>query len=241
MADPFGCAIRDHHRGVRTDPLWAIDGEERVDHPIEAYYFEGRDPEGTVTRWLEDRLGGPFLDLGAGAGRDALYFQDRMETVAVEVSAHLVEVMDDRGVRDPRRGDMFELPSAFEANRFRSVRAAGTQLGLVRSGGRLRAFLDDLARVTTPDATAILDNYDPDRLAGNGDDEADLLGYRPVPEPGLGFRAFHFEYEGDRGRTLLFRLFSPDRLRAACSGTDWRVREARHFDEVRYDAVLTKS
>ena len=235
--DPFGRALRDHHRGERREPLWAVDGEERVDHPIEAYYFDPRDPDGPATRWLAERIEGPLLDLGAGAGRDALYFGERVgvETVALEVSGHLVDVMTDRGVGDVRLGDMFALPAAVGDERFRSVRAAGTQLGLVRSRGRLRAFLADLADVTTPDATAILDNYDPDRI------EERFLGYRPVPEAGLGFRTFHFEYEGDRGRTLLFRLFSPDRLRAACADTAWTVREVRYFDERRYDAVLEKA
>jgi SAM-dependent methyltransferase len=235
MADPFGRAIRDHHEGERSEPLWQVDGEEALAHPIESFYVEPRDPDGETTRWLESRLAGPLLDVGAGVGRDALYFGERMETVALEVSEHLVAVMDDRGVRDARHGDMFDLPATVERGRFRSVRAAGTQLGLVRSRGRLRAFLDDLARVTTPDATAILDNYDPDRI------DDDMLGYRPVPDDGLAFRTFHFEYEGDRGRTLLFRLFSPDRLRAACTDTDWRVREVRYFDERRYDAVLAKA
>lgn len=251
MPDPFGRALRDHHRGERTAPLWQIDGEAAIEHPIGAFYFEDRDPDGAVTRWLDERIEEPLLDLGAGVGRDALYFQERTDTVAVEISEHLVAVMADRGVRDARLGDMFDLPATVERDRFRSIRAAGTQLGLVRSRGRLRAFLEDLAEVTTPDATAILDNYDPDRVAGGeagaegteGSEHGsgpDLLGYRPVPEPGLGFRTFHFEYEGDRGRTLLFRLFSPDRLRAACAGTGWRVLEVRYFDAVRYDAVLVK-
>lgn len=35
----------------------------------------------------------------------------------------------------------------------------------------------------------------------------------------------HFEYEGAVGETLLFRLFSPDRIREATVGTGWDVAE----------------
>jgi hypothetical protein len=41
----------------------------------------------------------------------------------------------------------------------------------------------------------------------------------------------HFEYEDDVGDTLLFRLFSPDRLREATIGTGWEVAEIKHPSE----------
>ena len=235
MSDPFGRAIRDVAREERTDPLLQVDGESEREHPIEAFYFDERDPDDEYTAWLESRLAGPLLDLGAGAGRDVLYFQDRFEAVGLEASDHLVGAMRDRGVERAVRGDMFDLPASFGRDRFASAYAHGTQVGLVRSRYRLREFLADLARVTTDDAVAILDNYDPDAEA-----TANLLGVRPDPEPGMGFRAFHFEYDGDRGETLVFRLFSPAVLRRACAGTAWEVAAVRYDDGRHYDAVLRK-
>ncbi|TKX83344.1 class I SAM-dependent methyltransferase, partial [Halorubrum sp. SS5] len=91
MTDAFGRAIRDHHRGERTEPLRQGDGEETREHPIEAFYFTEFDPESDA--WLASRLDGPLVDLGAGAGRHALWFQKRFETVAVESSPALVETM----------------------------------------------------------------------------------------------------------------------------------------------------
>lgn len=238
MSDPFGRAIRDFHRGEQDEPLLQIDGDEVDEHPIGEFYFGERTPDQDTTRFLESRLRGPLLDLGAGAGRDSLYFQDRLETVALEVSDHLVATMRERGVDDARLGDMFALTGQFDRNRFSSVLAYGTQLGLVRSMRRLRGFLGDLARVTAADATAVLDNYDPEY-----DETRELLGYRHDPTPGLGFRVMHFEYEGDVGDTLLFRLFSPDRLRDACVGTGWTLDEVNREEvsnEYHYQAVLEK-
>lgn len=217
-SDPYGRAIYDHHRGERDAPLYDRDGDDTKDHPIERYYFDDANPESDRLRWTERWLDGPLIELGGGAGRDALYFQDRWETVAIEVSEHLVETMRARGVEDARLGDMFALRGQFERDRFRSAHAHGTQLGLAGSITGLRQFLADLAHVTTCDGTAVLDAHDPDHEGADG-----LLGYRADPAPGLGFRAYHYEYEDDVGQTLLFRLFSPERFREATVGTPWSV------------------
>ncbi|QKG94088.1 class I SAM-dependent methyltransferase [Halorubrum salinarum] len=216
MTDAFGRAIRDHHRGERTAPLRQGDGEETREHPIEAFYFTEFDPESDA--WLASRLDGPLVDLGAGAGRHALRFQERFETVAVESSPALVETMRERGVADAREGDMFALREAFERDRFAAAIAIGTQIGLAGSMRGLSAFLGDLAFVTTPDATAVVDCYDPDHP-----EAADLLGYREDPTPGLAGRVMWFAYDGERDPTLRFTLFSPDRLREAAIGTGWTV------------------
>jgi hypothetical protein len=283
MSDPFGRAIRDHYRDEQDAPLVQRDGEHAREHPIERFYFSAFDPETDDDQWLVSQLDGPLLDLGAGAGRHALYFQDRFETVAVEVSDHLVETMRDRGVADARRGDMFSLREQFERDQFQSALAIGTQVGLAGSMQGLRRFLGDLAHVTTPDATAVFDGYDPEskRLRGEGpredtteensedpegsgenteengedsegsgenpeesDQEAGMLGYRADPTPGLAYRLMWFDYEGTTGDGILFRLFSPDRVREAAVGTGWTVTDVRYTDEenpIHYRVALEKT
>lgn len=234
--DPFGRAIRDFYRGEQPAPLWCVDGDERLEHPIERFYFAERDRE--VYETLDDDgLATPLLDLGAGAGRDVLRFQERYdgEVVGLEPSVHLVATMRERGVESALRGDMFALCEAFERDRFRGVYAHGTQLGLARPPHRLREFLADLAVVTTDDAVAVLDNYDPETESAR-----DLLGWRTDPTPGTGYRVMHFEYEGDVGETLLFRPFAPDVLREACVGSEWAVDEVRYSNDHHYEAVLRK-
>lgn len=235
--DPFGRAVRDHYHGDKTEPLVQRDGETTLEHPIEQFYFSEYTGADEGTGWLERQLAGPLVDLGAGAGRHALYFQEQFETVAVEVSEDLVELMDERGVEDARKADMFDLRAAFGRDRFQSALALGTQIGLAGSIDGLRQFLGDLAYVSRPDATAILDSYDPD-----GEGAAELLGYRSDPTPGEATRVMTFEYEDEFGETLLFRLFSPDRLREATIGTDWDVRDIRHAsdNEYHYTAALEK-
>lgn len=235
MPSPFATAVRDHHRDQRESPLVQRDGEWTREHPIQAFYLGSVDPEDERTAFLEDHLGGPLLDLGAGAGRDALFFQERFETVALEVEEALVEVVRDRGVERAVLGDMFDLPATFEPDRFASVLSFGTQLGLAKSMAGLRAFFGDLATVTTAEATAVVDSYDPTHP-----DTVDMLGYRPDETEGLAFRVMQFQYEGELGEPLLFRLFSPDRLRAAAADAGWRVTEVRQGAGQHYEAVLRK-
>ena len=233
--DPFGRALRDHHRGTRREPLLQRDGPEWVEHPIEEFYFEPFEGD----PWLESRLAGPLLDLGAGAGRHALYFQERFETVAVEVSDHLVEVLTERGVADARRADMFALGEAFEPDRFASALVIGTQVGLAGSRVGLERFLSDLAVVTQPGATVVVDCFDPDASGA-----AELLGYRPDETPGLGFRVMTFEYEGHESGILLFRLFGPERLEEAATRAGWKLADLRwpsSETDAYYQAVLEKS
>jgi hypothetical protein len=237
---PFGRAIHDHQRGKLDEPLIQRDGEEAREHPIEENYFGELDPaNGERGEWRVSWLDGPLLDIGAGVGRDALYFQNRFETIAIEVSEHLVETMRERGVRDARHVDMFALRETFERDRFQSALAFGTQLGLVGSMHGLRQFLGNLAFVTMPDATAVLDCFDPE------DEEiADMLGYRADPTPGLASRVMHFEYKDEVGETLLFRLFSPNRIREAVVGTEWGVAEIERSSATygpHYQVALAKS
>jgi SAM-dependent methyltransferase len=234
MPDPYGRAIRDFARGEQTEPLWRFDGEDREDHPIREFYFtpyDGIDP-------LLESLDGPLLDVGCGVGRHAVVLQEQMEVVATDVSDHLVETAREYGVTDARVVDMFDVRETFERDRFRSVLSIGTQLGLSGSLRGVSKLLGDLAHVTTSDARAVVDAYDPTR-----GDTPKLVGYRPLPEPGLAHRVFHFEYEGDVGEELLFLLVAPDRLREAVVGTDWRVAEVDHSDEAAnpyYRALLAK-
>jgi SAM-dependent methyltransferase len=235
MTDPFGRALLDHHRGEKTEPLSQCAGDETLTHPVEEFYFDAFESQAGAD-WIESWLTGPLLDVGAGAGRDALHFQERFETVALEISESLVALLESRGVGRVEHGDMFGLTDSFEPARFQSLLAVGTQVGLARSMPRLGKLLEQFATVTTADATLVLDAYDPEY--GNA---PEMLGFRSDPAPGLGHRVIRYEYEGVAGETLLFVLFGPDRLREATTGTDWAVADVqRPNDAYYYRAALQK-
>lgn len=242
MPDPYGRALRDCYHNQQNEPLLDRHGNDVTDHSqVDSLYFNDFIPTGADDEWVASWLDGPLLDMGAGTGRHTLYFQDQFETVAIETSTYLVETMRDRGVADVRQADMFALKDEFDRDRFQSALAIGTQVGLAGSLQGLRQFLGDLAFVTMPDATVVLDSYHPDWTA-----HIDPPQYRHDPTPGLAYRIQQFQYEDDLSEPLLFRLFSPDRLREATVGTGWNVSEIRchpseRDDAVQYRAALKKS
>lgn len=241
MPDPYGRAIRDCFQNQQDEPLFDRHGNEVHEHSqLDSVYFSDFDTEKEDYEWVASWLDGPLLDIGAGTGRHALYFQDHFETVAVEVSEHLVEVMRERGVHDARHIDMFDIREEFERDQFKSVLMIGTQLGLTASLQGLRQFLGDLSFVTTPDAIAVVDSYHPAKSI-----QFDVPGFRRDPTQGAASRILQFEYEDEISEPLLFRFVSPDRLQEAVVGTGWEIGEIRRHPSdrqkaVQYRAALTK-
>ena len=230
MTDVFARALHDWYHDEYDGPLRYRDGEETVEHGV-AGYFEGWSLADDDA--LAD-LDGPVLDLGAGAGRQALAVQERASVsggeraavTAVEPSELLVAVLRDRGVENVVQADMFSLREHFERDAFRGAYSVGTQTGIAKSVPGLRAFLDDLVHVTTPDATAVFDGYDPSH-----ERTCDLIGFREDPAGEYAFRVVQYEYDGVLGRPWLFRLFAPDEVRDAVADTAWTVESIREGGE----------
>ncbi|MFC6836703.1 class I SAM-dependent methyltransferase [Halomarina ordinaria] len=230
--DALGTAMLDVYRDDLRGEAIHRDGAEVWDASIEANYF------GPTDAWhsdaaLYDSLAGPVLDVGCGAGQHALTFQHHgVDVTAFDVSPNAVRAARERGVEDARVFDMFDLPGPF-TDAYRAVLLNGTQLGLAGSLPGVAALLADLAPVTDGSGVAVVDSYDPGRIAPEG-----FGGHRPDPREGVCRRTFHVEYDraGERlvGPSLSFVLFSPARLRDACVGTPWSVREVLRRDGTPY-------
>lgn len=231
MFEPFAQAFHDYQFDEMNGPLLYRRGNQSKEANIEVYFdkFEGKGS------WLASHLNGPLLDMGAGAGRHSLYFQDQYETIAIEKTETLIEVLRDRGVTDARQADMFNLPKEFGESRFKSAIALGTQACLSRSRKGLNQFLKDLAYVTTENATAVIDGYDPTH-----EDTKEILDYYKDPSNGLAYRLLQMEYREILGDIWLYRLFTPDRIREATTSTNWTVAEVRYPTENLFQLVLKK-
>lgn len=253
--DPLGLAMRDYQRG---DPgrLVYRDGHTVRDGRVEEFYFTPPDQWSDETIADLERLaagGGPIVDVGCGTGWHVRWFHDRgVEAVGVDVSPNAVATARElhAGNVPVIVGDMRDLP--FGAGQFGALHCAGTQLGLGGSLAGIAELLGEFARVTTDDAVALVDNYDPRPL------DADFVGYRSDPRDGIARRCFHFEYEPstptpaagecDRdaarvvGRSLRFLLCTPARLREAAIGTPWTVTEVRDTNPggTHYRALLER-
>jgi SAM-dependent methyltransferase len=148
-----------HGRDVRT-PTLEVDGGDTIPAIHPEWFFRDFDDWDWWERELLPSIDkGPVLDLGAGAGRSALYFQDRgLEVTAVDSSPGAAEVCRRRGVRDARVGDLNDPPTDRE---WQAVLLLCGNLGLGGTWEGNRRLLARLARSSVPGALLVGDSVDP--------------------------------------------------------------------------------
>ena len=161
VGDAWGRALLDHHRGVWVPvPELETDGGEVGDAMHPEWFFRDFDRWDWWDRELLPRAAqGPALDLGAGAGRAALWLQRQgIEVTAVDSSPGAVEVCRQRGVLDARHDDLNDPPSD---RRWRAIFLLCGNLGLGGTWEATRALLTRLSAIAAPDAVLVADTVDP--------------------------------------------------------------------------------
>ncbi|MDQ6675028.1 MAG: class I SAM-dependent methyltransferase [Chloroflexota bacterium] len=124
-------------------------------------YFAGPDDWGTLDRLACAEARGRILDVGAGAGRAALYLQETgRDAVALDVSAGAVDVCQRRGIRQTVIGTVEDLADA-GGGPFDTFLLLGNNLGLLGSAAQAPRFLNALARLAAADAVILGQGVDP--------------------------------------------------------------------------------
>jgi SAM-dependent methyltransferase len=159
VIDGFGMALLAHYRGEPSDHVIERD-DGHVDETDASYYFRSFEewPEYEQQAIQESR--GRVLDVGLGAGRHALWLQERgHEVVGIDVSPLALEVSRLRGVGDCRLMDVREM--TFPDASFDAVLMLGANLGIMGDVDEIRGTLDELHRVTAEDGVILGSSRDP--------------------------------------------------------------------------------
>lgn len=220
--DAFGAALRDAYAGAHGELiLERDDGWSCPAMPPAAFLMPSdtwAEPERRILRHVTS---GPVLDLGCGAGRHALYLQDRgLEVTAVDVSPGAIELCVQRGVRDARVLDLRTPP---DDRMWRGILLMCGNLGLGGDWAGSRALLTRLAAVAAPDAVLVGDTVDPTQT----DDPGHLAYQRAQAAAGrhageIGLRLRYGETVSPWWRQL---NVPADDIARLVAGTGWRLEE----------------
>ena len=237
--DAYGQAIRDYHeRGEGFELIERDDGYVDLSGGPELYFTGYEEWPDQVQRGLEC-VEGSVLDVGCGAGRHALYCQDRgHDALGIDVSPNAVAVAEDRGLERARRLDVANVDDLDET--FDTVLMLGNNFGLVGTRETPPDRLAALARVTSDDARIVAGTRDV-----TATDAEHHLAYhernrRRGRLPGaIRMRARYRQYTTD---WFDYLMVSPAELQELLADTPWTATDLFHAEDGsgQYVAVLEK-
>ncbi|HET6212762.1 MAG TPA: class I SAM-dependent methyltransferase, partial [Micromonosporaceae bacterium] len=173
LGDVFGCVLRAalaEHSGVGPRPTVAgvpravVEILERDDGFVAgnaaARYLAPASLWWGCERQAVADLGGPVLDIGAGAGRIALALQERgVPVTALDISPGAIEVCRARGVLDTVCSTVDN--HVHSGRRYHAFALFGNNVGLLESRERAPGFLAALAALARPGARLVAQGTDP--------------------------------------------------------------------------------
>jgi SAM-dependent methyltransferase len=202
----------------------------------EAYFTEPSEWAPIATDALT-YVRGRVLDVGCGAGRIALYLQDRgHEVVGMDISPGAVEVSRRRGVLDVRERSITSVGP--DLGTFDSVVFFGNNFGLFGNEKRARWLLKRFHRSTSPDGRIVAECMDPYQT----DDEAHLAYHELNRQRGrLGGQVrVRVRYKRYRSPWFDWLLVSEEEMKGLLEDTGWQLEKVFPSGQGPYAVVIGK-
>jgi SAM-dependent methyltransferase len=235
--DAFGKALMDYlETGNSFNVMERDDG--LVDMMSPEVYFR------PFADWSEHQqqamalVKGRVLDIGAGAGRHALYLQEQgHEVITIDASPLAVEVCRKRGVKDARLLSLFDVDEAIGI--VDTIVMLGNNFGLFSSYDGAKTMLKRFAAIIPDDGRIIAETLNP-----YGTDRQVRLDYhqhnreRGRMSGQIRLRVRYLQY-ADEWFDYLF--VSLDELREIVADTGWKISQIIGDGNAIYIAILEKA
>ncbi|MFD2247675.1 class I SAM-dependent methyltransferase [Pontibacter ruber] len=155
--DPIGTAIQDYLKGNKRAEI-VVESSITEDDVIPVdYLFRTRYEMPELEQLALDECSGRVLDIGAGAGCHSLALQEQgLEVVALDISEGAVEAMQQRGVQQVLRQDIFKL----KGQQFDTLLLLMNGIGIVGDLKGLDRFLKHAATLLRPGGKILLESSD---------------------------------------------------------------------------------
>ncbi len=180
---------------------------------------------------------GRVLDIGCGAGRVALYLQNRgMDVLGIDNSTLAIKTCRKRGLRKARVMPITQVSR--KLGEFDTIVMFGNNFGLFGSFDGARRMLKRFAGMTGPKARILANTFDPYQT----DDEVHLNYHRFNRRRGrMGGQArIRIRYRTYATPYFDYLLVSKDEMTEIVAGTGWRITKFFDSGSPRYVAVMEK-
>lgn len=221
--DIWGRLYEEHYAGRRAPHVLERDDGLRDGFDDGAVYFAPA-PRLEAERELLERIEGPVLDLGAGAGSYALYFQERgVDVTAADASPGALRVARSRGCAKVRELDLRDL--RVESGAYRSIVVMGNTIGAHQTPETFPELLRRLRVAVAPGGRLLISSVDP--LATT--EEHHLAYHRRNREAGRppGLVTTRLRYREMVGEWMELWLPTADELIGAAEVAGWGLDEER--------------
>jgi len=233
--DAFGQSMFDFYSGKggyevveRDDGLVAIAGGPRT------YLAEYKDWSVHQKKALRFARG-KVLDIGCGAGRHALYLQEKgLDVLGVDASPLAIKICKLRGLRKTKLLSITQLTRSLGT--FDTMLMLGNNFGLFGSFGRARWLLKRFYRMTSDEARIIAETRDP-----YGTDDPCHLAYHKLNRKRgrmSGQLRIRIRYKTYATPWFDYLLVSKDEMRAILDGTGWQVTRFMDTADPAYVAAI---
>lgn len=231
--DIFGMAITAfHYHQDETDILVHSPDFDDDIIPVN-YLFRSYKKMPPLEQAALDLCRGKVLDVGCGAGSHALYLQEerKLEVTAIDISPGAVEISRERGLKDARVTNFFEV----SAEKFDTLLLLMNGTGIIGRLKNLDNFFSHSRRLLKDGGQILLDSSDLRYLF----DEDEDGGIWVNPEDGYyGELLFSISYKGTSSEEFEWLYLDYNSLELAAAKNEFTCELLKKGDHFDYLAIL---
>jgi 2-polyprenyl-3-methyl-5-hydroxy-6-metoxy-1,4-benzoquinol methylase len=237
--DVFGQGLLKQYKDL-SDTVYEI--IERDDGFIEAAeikrYFTKPNEFSTSEKKILNMAKGRVLDVGCGAGRHAIYLQQKgLDVTGIDNSPGAIKVSKLRGLKKTKLLPIEDVDK-FNENSFDTVIMMGNNFGLFGTPTKAKQLLKKFYKVVSPNGQIIAENFDPHKTKN----PVHLAYHKKNKQQGklAGEITMRLRHSINTGGWFQYLFVSIPELKEIVKDTGWKVDKIIKTTDSGYIAILKK-